>query len=253
MSFQFSELVLFRSLAELRSESTHSYAGMLWWLIRPLLSLCVYGVFFMLIMGVKEDHFLLFLFTGVISWEWFASATLRNAGSVAGNRPLLLLVKLNPALFPLSISIVTMVKFLLGLLLLIIVVACFGSMGLSSTALLLPILILGQLVLVCGVGMIAASITPLLPDFQLLLLTVIQLMMFLSGVFNRIDTLPPTLRTWLSLNPMALQIAQYRQVILYHELPKIQDMIYIWGFGIVCCLIGYALLTKFRTTYTKIW
>lgn len=252
MNSQFSELVWFRTRAELRSESSRSYAGLLWWIIRPLLSLCVYGLFFVLIMGVKEDHFLLSLFTGIVAWEWFASSTLRSAGSIVGNRSLLLLVKLNPALFPLSISLVNLVKFLLGLLLLLAAVCAFGD-GLALSMLSLPVLILGQLILVCGVGMIAASITPLLPDFQMILTTVVQLMLFLSGVFHRIDNLPEPLRSWISLNPMALQIAQYRRVILYHELPGALDVVYIWGFGIVCCLVGYALLTKFRVTYTKIW
>ena len=105
---------LYRAWAEIKSESKRSYAGILWWVIRPLLSLAVYGIVFGMIFKNTVPNFLLFLFSGIIAWEWFASSVLRSANSINANRNLMLLVKVDPAMFPLSINFVDTVKFFLG-------------------------------------------------------------------------------------------------------------------------------------------
>ena len=66
-----ADLVLYRSLSELRAEAKRSYAGLAWWIIRPLLSLAVYGLVLGVVFKSREDHFVVFLFSGIIAWEWF--------------------------------------------------------------------------------------------------------------------------------------------------------------------------------------
>ncbi len=250
--YQFWELAVFRTVAELRAESKRSYAGLLWWIIRPLLSLAVYGVVFGLIFKVKQEHFLLFLFSGIIGWEWFSSSTQRCATSVLSNRPLMLLVKVNPMLFPVSICLVDFVKFLLGLLILLVATAIWGP-GFGWSIFMLPVIILAELLLCMGAGLIVSSITPFLPDFAMILTTIMQLLMFLSGVFYRIDSLPARLRPLIALNPVAVLLEQYRLVILEHAMPDIRGMAIILGSGIAAALVGRLLLAKFGRIYTKRW
>lgn len=252
MGYQFWELAVFRTVAELRAESKRSYAGLLWWIIRPLLSLAVYGVVFGLIFKVKQEHFLLFLFSGIIGWEWFSSSTQRCATSVLSNRPLMLLVKVNPMLFPVSICLVDFVKFLLGLLILLVAAAIWGP-GFGWSILMLPVIVLAELLLCMGAGLIVSSITPFLPDFAMILTTVMQLLMFLSGVFYRIDSLPARLRPLIALNPVAVMLEQYRLVILEHSMPDLRGMAAVWGSGIAAALAGRLLLAKFGRIYTKRW
>lgn len=252
MGYQFWELAVFRTVAELRAESKRSYAGLLWWIIRPLLSLAVYWVVFGLIFKVQQEHFLLFLFSGIIGWEWFSCSTQRCATSVVANRPLMLLVKVNPMLFPVSICLVDFVKFLLGLLILLIAAAIWGP-GFGWSILMLPVIVLAELMLCMGVGLIVSSITPFLPDFAMILTTIMQLLMFLSGVFYRIDSLPERLRPLIALNPVAVMLEQYRRVILERAMPDLWSLAAVLGSGITAVLVGRLLLTTFGRIYTKRW
>lgn len=249
----FLDIAFYRSLAELRAESKRSYAGLLWWVIRPLLSLCVYGIFFQLIIKVQQESFLLFLFSGIIAWEWFASSTLRCANSIISNRSLMLLVKVNPALFPMSICLIDLVKFLLGLCVLLTAILLWGN-GLTWMMLIyLPVIIISELFLCFGTGLLVASVTPLFPDFALILATMLQLLMFMSGVFYRVSTLPESLKSFMQLNPVAMLLEQYRLILLEHTAPDFTALLLIWGISIAGIVIGWRLVTRFEKIYAKIW
>lgn len=248
----FPDLVLYRSCSELRAERKRSMAGFLWWIFRPLMQLGVYAVVFGVIFKNSEPHFMVFLFSGIIAWEWFAGVVVRSSNSVIANRPLMLLVKVNPALFPLSYAIVDGVKFLPGLA--ILLAGCVASgVEFHSTLLLLPVLVLVQVMLCAGAGMMVASITPLFPDFHMFLLTAIQLLMFMSGIFYRIDRLPARFATFMRFNPMASLISQYRAVVVDGVFPSVWMLLYVLAFGLLMSAIGYLTLQRLAGVYTKRW
>lgn len=242
---------LYRAWAEIKAESQRSYAGILWWLIRPLLSLAVYGIVFGLIFKNTMPNFLLFLFSGIIAWEWFACSVLRSANSINANRNLMLLVKVDPAMFPLSVNFVDTVKFLLGFSILFIAVII--QVGVNINMLYLPLIMGGEFLFCVGVGFIFAAITPFVPDCMMILTTVMQLLMFLSGVFYRIDTLPAAIQKYIVVNPMASVLNQYRLVLLDKAQPDLGAIFYIYVFAGILTVIGYAMTKHFSCIYAKRW
>ena len=242
---------LYRAWAEIKAESQRSYAGILWWLIRPLLSLAVYGIVFGMIFKNTMPNFLLFLFSGIIAWEWFASSVLRSANSIIANRNLMLLVKVDPAMFPLSVNFVDTVKFLLGFFILFIAVII--QVGINVNMLYLPLIMGGEFLFCVGVGFVFAAVTPFVPDCMMILTTAMQLLMFLSGVFYRIDTLPVVIQKYIVANPMASVLNQYRLVLLDKTQPDFGAIFYIYVFAGILTVIGYAMIKHFSCIYAKRW
>ena len=247
-----ADLVIFRTLAELRSEQQRSYAGLLWWAIRPLLSLAIYGFVFSYIFKVNEPHFWIFLFAGIISWEWFSSSTLRSANSVAANKSLMLLVKLDPALFPLSCSMVDCIKFMIGMVILLIALLVSG-IGWHWSIFFLPLIIVCELIFCMGTGLIVSGITPLFPDFVMILTTLMQLWMFVSGVFYRISTFKSGITKLLAFNPVAVFIEQYRRILIDGICPDFKAIAYVLSLGILFVLLGYTMLQRLNRLYPKRW
>lgn len=247
-----ADLVIFRTLAELRSEQQRSYAGLLWWVIRPLLSLSIYGFVFSYIFKSREPHFWIFLFAGIIAWEWFSSSTLRSANSVVANKSLMLLVKLDPALFPLSCSMVCCIKFMIGMVILLIALFVNG-IGWHWTIFFLPLIIVCELIFCMGTGLIVSGITPLFPDFAMILTTLMQLLMFVSGVFYRISTLPFRISKFLEFNPVAILIDQYRRILIDGICPDFKAVAYITVLGIIFVLLGYIMQHQLSRLYLKRW
>lgn len=251
MLVKFVSISLYRAWAEIKAESKRSYAGILWWLIRPLLSLAVYGIVFGMIFKNTMPNFLLFLFSGIIAWEWFSSSVLRSANSINANRNLMLLVKVDPAMFPLSVNFVDTVKFLLGFSILFIAVII--QIGVNINMLYLPLIMGGEFLFCVGVGFVFAAVTPFVPDCMMILTTAMQLLMFLSGVFYRIDSLPAIVQRYIVINPMASVLNQYRLVLIDKTNPDWASLLYTYVFAGILIIIGYAMIKRFSCIYAKRW
>lgn len=251
MSSKFINLLLYRSAAELRSEGTRTYAGYLWWIVEPLMSLAVYYVAFKYIFHRDTENFLLFLFIGIVIYRFFSGTLMRSAASVSGGQGLMQLVYVHKSIFPLSVVLVNLVKFLITLLLVIVVT---WSMGIIPTwsYIAMPILIGLELLVIAGSAMLCAGITPFFPDFQLILGTILHLLIFLSGVFHDIGRLPPRIQGIIRLNPIAAIIEQSRAIMLHGQWPNLKVLQPAFAEGVLLLLIGWLLIHKFNRYYPKI-
>lgn len=224
MLSKFINLITFRAIAELKSEATRTYAGYLWWILEPLMSLAVYFVAFKYILHNAADNFIVFLFSGIVIYRFFSGTVTRSATSILSSHGLMQLVYIHKSIFPLSIVLVNLVKFIVTLLLVVAAVWLSG-MTPSWSYLSLPLLILLQILFTSGCAMICAAITPFFPDFQLILGTIMHLLIFLSGVFYDVSKLSVKMQDILRLNPMAAMIEQYREILLYGAWPNFQHLI----------------------------
>jgi lipopolysaccharide transport system permease protein len=244
-------LVLYRSAAELKSEATRTYAGYLWWILDPLLSLGVYYVAFNYIFHRKTEHFAVFLFSGIVVYRFFSGTVVRGAGSIIAGHSLMYYMYFHKILFPLSVVVVNLIKFLITLLLVIAVVWISGFRP-TWSYLALPFLI-GLVVLIsAGVSLVCAALTPFFPDFQLLLSTILHLLIFLSGVFYEISKLTPRMQSIIRLNPLAVLIEQIRGILLYGQWPNLIFLLPGLLVSILLIVLGWWLIHKFNRYYPKL-
>lgn len=249
----FLDLIVFRAWSELLAETRRSYAGLLWWLIRPLMTLMVYGIVFSMIFKIQEKNFLLFLFSGIITWEWFSCTVMRCTNSILANKTLMSMVKVDPALFPLSICLVDMVKFFCGLIVLLCGIILSDVPVNSTIFVTLPLIILCEFILCTGCGLIASAFTPFFPDLFMIITTGMQLLLFLSGVFYQIQRLPDKLRFFLHLNPVAVLLEQYRNILLYNSKLSFSALLYVVLFGCIMGIFGFIATHSLQKIYTKRW
>lgn len=251
MSLKFINLILYRSAAELRSEGTRTYAGYLWWIFEPLMSLAVYYVAFKYIFHRDTENFAIFLFCGIVIYRFFAGTVTRSAMSITGAFALMQQVYMHKSIFPISVVIVNLAKFLVTLML---VFAAAWAAGISPTwaYLALPGLCFLIVLVTAGASMICAAITPFFPDFQLILGTIMHLLIFLSGVFHDISKLSPKTQTLLRLNPLTAIIEQFRMILLHGQWPDWFLLIPAFLEGVVFLLIGWFLIHRFDKYFPKI-
>jgi len=248
---KFINLILYRSAAELRSEGTRTYAGYLWWILEPLMSLAVYYFAFKFIFHRETENFAIFLFIGIVIYRFFAGTVTRSAASISSGQGLVQLVYVHKTIFPLSVVMVNLIKFLMTLLL-VMVVAWLAGMTPTWPYMAMPILVTLVLLITAGIAMVCAAITPFFPDFQLVLGTILHLMIFLSGVFFDIESLSHKTQAIIRLNPIAVIIEQSRIIILYGQWPNLKILSPVLAEGILFLAIGWLLIHKFNRYYPKI-
>lgn len=246
----FINLVVFKAMAELHAENSRMMAGYAWWILEPIMTLGVYyAVFSYLRQGT--ENFALFLLTGIVFWRWFQATVMRASNSITANRGLMLQVDVRKALFPLTAVLVDSVKFAVTFALLVIVVLASGD-GLTYAWLSLPVLLASQLLLIAGVSMLTSATIPLIPDFSLILNTLMMLTMFCSAVFYPMDILPLRVQSALQYNPMAVLISQYRIVFLSGNMPSWHEMSVVWGWTLLSLAMGGGILWRLDRYYPKI-
>jgi lipopolysaccharide transport system permease protein len=240
----------YRALSELRSEGTRTYAGYLWWIFSPLMTLMVYFVAFKYILNRGTENFVVFLFTGIVLYRFFASTVTRGSESIQSGKSLMQLVYLHKSIFPLTVVIVNLFKFMITFILLMVTCWCFGLMP-SWAYLSLPLLIALLALLITGVTMFCAAIMPFIPDFKMILETIIRLLLFLSGVFFDLSTLPANLQQWLRWNPLAAIIEQFRAVLMHGRWPNPTQLIIPLLMSLSMIAIGWLLIQRLDRRYAK--
>ncbi len=245
------DVVLYRAIAELRAEATRTYAGYLWWIMQPLLMFAVYFVAFNYVLSDPRPDFAVFLFSGIVLWQWFAVSVQRCAGSLIASRALMQQVNLHKSVFPFSIMLVNSVKFLVTLLILFVVLMIAGHKP-GIAWLTLPLLLLVELLVIAGFGCFSAMFSPFVPDFQHILSTLLHLAFFLSGIIYDLAMLPDRYQRVLGLNPVAVIIEQTRGVLMHNTMPDPTRLLIPLLIGASLLLLSMVLLHRFDKVYPKI-
>jgi ABC-type polysaccharide/polyol phosphate export permease len=88
--------------------------GYLWTLINPLLMMSVMAVVFSTLFKADLKTFAVFLFAGMIPWNFFSSVVTQSGTAFINNESLIKKIYLPKAIFPLSIAFALLVDSLLS-------------------------------------------------------------------------------------------------------------------------------------------
>lgn len=246
----FARYVLYRVKSELKAESARNYFSYLWWVLEPALMIAVFYLVFGVVFRQGAEGFVSFLLLGVTAWLWFANTLTRAMLSIRREMNLMLQVYVPKYVFPLSSVLfglfkqLFVVSLLLGLLLILespsLTWAWFG------------LIFLVQLILVAALSMIVAAIVPFVPDLAYAIPPLLQLGMFLSGVFYPIDWIPESYQALFRLNPMAGLIMEYRNVMLYAQAPDLVYLAVVAAASAALLAFGLLLLGRFDRIYPRL-
>ena len=245
-------LLLFKTLANLRTEVSRYYLNYAWWVIEPVLMMSVFYVVFGLFLNRGTQHYIAFLLVGLTCWNWFGRSVQNGASSIYQGRILMLQVDIPKVFFPLEVFLRDSFKQMFVLLLLLTFLLFYPT-PVGLTWLALPALILTQAVFLVGFICLVAAIVPFIPDLKFVIGTAVQLMFFGSGVFYRIeDVVLPEHRYILYLNPVAGLIKNYREVLLYNHWPDWAYLGKVLVVSLFLCAFSFFIIKRFERVYPKV-
>ena len=164
-------------------------------------------------------NFVVFLLCGQIPFLWFSRSVSNSANSIMAGRGLIMQTAIPKAFFPLLVVAQDVVKQSLVFICLFGFLAAMGYPP-GNHWLALPLLVLVQLLLISGLALFCAAVTPFIPDFKFIIGTGMTMVMFASGIFYDFrTTLLPEHREIFLLNPLATLIEAYRTVLMRGSWP----------------------------------
>jgi lipopolysaccharide transport system permease protein len=229
---------------QLSARYRRSLLGWLWALAPPFAQLAVFYFVFTQVIPTTIDDYVAFLFIGIVTWGWFATGLTLAATSVESRRDLVTRPGFPTALLPLVAVAVAFVDYMLTLPVLLVVVAL--STGLHATAMLLPVLLAIQFVLIVGIGWVVAPVNVFFRDVGHLVGVVVLLGFFLTPVFYSREQAPDSYDPFYDLNPMAQLLDAHRAVLLDGSLPGLGTLVLVALAAVVAFGVGLGVFMSVR-------
>ncbi|WP_434721747.1 ABC transporter permease [Mesorhizobium sp. RIZ17] len=257
------ELVFLLIGREIAGRYRGSVLGLLWTLINPLFMLAVYTFVFGVVMKSRwtipghesathsTGEFAIILFCGLIVFQFFAEVVSQAPGLIVANANyvkkivfpihVLPIVSAGAALFHAAVSL---------LVLLVFAYAVFGSI--PATLAWAPVVFTPLLLLVLGIAWLLASIGVYFRDMNQIVTPLVTATVFLSPVFFQRTALPTWLQPWLSLNPIAVPVEGFRNVVIFGVQPDWAALGNYSLVAIVIAFLGYQFFQKTRRGFADV-
>ncbi|MCH2547495.1 MAG: ABC transporter permease [Alphaproteobacteria bacterium] len=249
--YRYFLLTLYKTYADLRAESQRTHAGFIWWIVEPLLHMAVYYLVFAVLMRRGGEDFVPFLLVGLVTWRWFHVSLMQGSNAISGNKRLMQQLYIFKLLFPTVTILSNAIKFLFTLAILLVFLWIYGLLpSIHYTA--LPVLLVVQLLFISGCTYIAAAILPFMPDLRIMLDNALRAMMFLSGIFFAGSIVPEHLQFWFYLNPMAVLLESYRNILMYEQWPMWEHLAAISVVSMAMIAVGIRLTRRYDYSYPKL-
>ena len=240
------------SRTELKVKYKNSVLGFAWSMLNPALYLVVYWVVFDLILGSGIPNFPIFLLSGILVWNLFATSLGSATGSVVANAGLVRKVAFPREILPLASVGAALVHFFLQAIVLVLALVIFQYQVAWSYVPLLPIALFALLFFVAALGVLLGSINVYLRDTAHFVELALIAWFFMTPIVYPYETVAAKLgdHSWLFLlNPitdivLTFQRAIYGQVsgaktvdgvtTITKILPQgVDQWWYLWHLGLV--------------------
>ena len=248
--YNYRELLKTNIKKEIRGKYKGSWLGVLWTFLNPLLMLVVYAFVFPYILRVNVDNYTIFMIVALIPWNFFTTAIQSGTGSVVANGNILKKVYFPREIIPISITTSQLVNFLITCIIMAVFII-FSGVGFSVHALLFPLLVLIQYILILGLTFILSALTVFVRDIDHFVSVILMLGFYATPIVYQGEMLPKKFQIFLKLNPMAQLVEAYRSILYYHRMPDM-TMLVIWGVGSVALLVvGYLIFKKLEKSFVE--
>lgn len=211
--------------------------GYLWTLINPLLMMSVMAVVFSTLFKADLKTFAVFLFAGMIPWNFFSSVVTQSGTAFINNEGLIKKIYLPKAIFPLSIAFALLIDSLLSFAALFLIILALGG-SLSWSLLFLPVSFALLFLFAMGFGLIMSISTVFFRDLQHVILIAMQGLFFLTPILYKHDSLAGKVAWLVGLNPVTPFIALFRVPLIDATLPSAHVLLQATTIAVATMAVG---------------
>ena len=246
--WRYRELFLVLAWRDISVRYKQTIIGILWAILRPLLTMIIFTVIFGRIAKLPSDGnapYALMVFAALLPWSLFSNTLSESSNSLIGNANLIGKVYFPRIIIPTATMVTAFMDFLISFVILIGMMAYYQFVPTWKLG-LLPIFIFLASVASLGPGLWIAALNVKYRDFRYIVPFVVQFGLYVSPVGFSSNVVPEQWRLFYSLNPAVGVIDGFRWCILGNE-----STIYLPGFVLSLILIGFWIwlgVYRFRKT-----
>ena len=193
--------------------------GFAWAVLTPVLNTIIFSVLFMRVAPIETPvAYPLFVFCGLLVWNFTASALKFAVTSLTANTNLVTKVYFPREIFPFAAVAVALVDTAVAAVVLAGMMAYYG-VSMTTMLLMLPVVIVIHTLFTAALALLLSMANLFYRDVKYIFDAVLTVWMFASAVVYPATALGGTLGVIVNANPMTAIVEAYRHVILYGVVP----------------------------------
>jgi len=221
--------------------------GFAWAIFMPLVNTAVFSVVFMRVATINVGmDYPLFAFTGLLTWNFFASSLKFAIVSLTSNAQLVSKVYFPREIFPFSSVIVCFIDFAVASIV-VVGMMIWYHVPITPMILLLPVVVAVHVLFTLGVALLISMGNLFFRDVKYLFEIFLTVWMFGTSVLYPVSLVGGKLGTVMQLNPMTPIIDGYRAVLFKGQSPFTEP--FALAIFISVAIFGVSWLTFHRAEF----
>lgn len=240
---------------EIKSRYKNAVLGFLWILLNPLLQMLIIGLVFQKLIKTPISNYFLFLFPGLLLWNFVSYSLTKATPSIVYERDLIQKANFHREAIPLSIIFSNFFNLLISLFLFIIYLFISNNYEVLISPLSWLYLFLSLfwvLSFTCGLSLLAASLNVKYRDVNFIIQALSALWFYATPVIFSLNILPTNYLFLFRLNPIVYPFEMIRSSLISTPLPEVNVLIFNLLISFFIILLGILVFRK-ENKYFSDW
>lgn len=257
-AWSYRELISRLTYRDIQARYRGSIMGLAWSIIVPIVLLAVYTFVFSVVFqsrwgihNTSKAHFAIVLFCGLLVFNFFSDCITRAPTLIVSNTSYVKKVVFPLEVLPWVSALSALFNTLVGFVVLLVFYVCVEGAP-PASILTVPIVLAPFVMLVLGLSLFLCSLGVFLRDLQQFIGIVVTVVMFMSPLFYPIEALPSGYREIVSWSPLTVAISEARSVLLYGQLPSLQEWMFSLVIGWTALWLGFVWFSKTRKGFADV-
>jgi lipopolysaccharide transport system permease protein len=243
--WRYRELFYILSWRDIKVRYKQTTLGVLWAIIRPLLTMIVFTFVFGKVakMDVQSTvPYALIVFAGLLPWQFFSNSLTESSNSLIGNERLITKVYFPRMIIPASSVITSFIDFLISLAILVVLFFVYQYTP-PLRILWMPFFWIVAFLAAFGPGLYLTALNVKYRDFRYIIPFIVQFGLFISPVGYSSAVVPAKYQFLYALNPMTGVIDVFRWCIV-RDAPN--PMLHYPFYVSMAVILFFALLAVYQ-------
>lgn len=239
---------------DFRLENRDTYLGILWNILTPLIQIgtfwLVFGVGLRQGRDVQDVPYVIWMICGLIPWFFINQGIVKGANSIYSKTIALARMKFPLSVLPLERIIVELYEHVTMIMIMVIMLACFGFFP-SFSWLNLVYYIFYTIFFLTSLALITSVLTMLARDFARMIQSLIRLLFYLTPILWDMENMPVLFQKITFYNPIYYVVTGFRDSMLY-EIPfwqHTEQLCILWCLNGLLFVLGCNLQVKFKDQF----
>ena len=235
---------------DLKVKYRRSVLGVLWSVLNPLLMMLVITAVFSRVFKFEIENFPVYYLTGSLIFNFVVEATSNSLTSILNASSLIKKVYIPKYIFPLEKCLFAFVNMFFSMIAVCLIILIL-RFKISWTFILFPIPMLYALVFAIGLSLVLSALYVYFRDLMHLYGVFTTAWMYLTPIIypeSLIENMT-FIKYIYKLNPMYHLVTCFRTVVMYRQVPSLEQNLICIGISLLMLLIGLWLFRKLQDRF----